>query len=276
MDYMNIVWAVVWFSVLGLGFGLVLAVASKIFAVKVDERVEQIQEKLPGANCGGCGFSGCAALAQAIVDGKAAPTACSAADDDAIAEISKVMGIAAGDRVRMRAQVMCSGTYEHALKKYHYEGAMDCVAAARLGGGDKLCPYGCIGLGSCVDACKFDAISVIDGIAVVDYKKCSGCGMCVNTCPKSIIKLIPFDSKHWVGCASRDKGPVVRKYCDVGCITCRICEKKCESGAISIIDNVAVIDYEKCTGCDACVSACPRKIIWSSNSQGNGLIIKRI
>ena len=273
---MNILMAVVWFAAMGLVLGIVLAIASKIFAVKVDERVEKISDCLPGANCGGCGFSGCSALAQAIVEGKASPTACNAAEDEAIDKISAVMGLSNEGRVRMRAQVMCSGTYEHALKKYVYEGAHDCIAAARLGGGDKLCPNGCIGLGSCAAVCKFDAIHIEDGVAAVDYKKCAGCGVCVVSCPKNIIKLIPYDSRHWVGCASYDKGAAVKKYCDVGCFGCKLCEKACEAGAIKVENNLAVIDYTKCTSCDKCVDACPRKIIWSSESQDSGLIIKRI
>lgn len=276
MDIMNIVWAVVWFAVLGVVLGIVLAIASKIFEVKVDPRIEEISDCLPGANCGGCGFSGCAALAQAIVEGKASPAACNAAEDEAVEKISGIMGISNEGRVRMRAQVMCSGTNEHAMKKYVYEGENNCISAARLGGGDKLCPFGCIGLGSCVSACKFDAISIIDGVAAVDYHKCTGCGACVVTCPKGTIKLIPYDSRHWVGCEAADKGGAVRKYCDVGCIGCKLCEKACEAGAIMVDNNIASIDYSKCTGCDKCVDACPRKIIWSSDSQGDSLIIKRV
>lgn len=276
MDIMNIVWAVVWFAVLGLVLGIILAIASRIFEVKVDPRIEKIQECLPGANCGGCGYSGCAALAQAIVEGNAASTACNAAEDEAIEKISAIMGVSNGDRVRMRAQVICSGTHEYAKKKYIYEGASNCIAAARLGGGDKLCPNGCIGLGSCAEACKFNAIHIENGVAAVDYHKCVGCGVCVVSCPKNIIKLIPYDSKHWIGCASLDKGAQVRKYCDVGCIGCKLCEKACEAGAITVNGNVASIDYSKCTGCDKCVNACPRKIIWSSEKQGNGLLIKRV
>ncbi|MBE6573047.1 MAG: RnfABCDGE type electron transport complex subunit B [Ruminococcaceae bacterium] len=273
---MEILWAVIWFAALGLVLGLILAIASKVFAVKVDERVEQICDILPGANCGGCGYSGCAALAQAIVDGKAEPTACNAAEDSVVGQVAAIMGVKAGDRVRMRAQVMCSGTHDLAGKKYVYDGAKDCIAAARLGGGDKICPNGCIGLGTCADVCKFDAIHVENGVAAVDYKKCTGCGMCVNSCPKNVIKLIPYDAKHWVGCRSVDKGPIVRKYCDVGCIGCRLCEKNCETGAIKIDGFIASIDYDKCNGCDKCVEVCPRKIIWSSTAQENGLIIKRM
>ncbi len=263
----NILYAAMWFAILGGAMGVLLAVASKIFYVKTDERVEEISEILPGANCGGCGYAGCAALAEAIANGEAKTSACVAGDEALAAKIAAIMGVAAEKPVRMRAQVMCSGTAEFAAKKYLYEGAADCYAASKLGGGDKLCPNGCIGLGNCVKACVFDAIEVVNGVAVVDYEKCQACGKCVTTCPKHIIKLIPYDSTHWVGCMSVDKGAVTKKYCEVGCISCRLCEKACSHGAIHVNDFVASIDYEKCVQCGDCVKKCPRKIIWSDKSQ---------
>ena len=187
------------------------------------------------------------------------------------------MGVDAGEQVRMRAQVMCSGTGEYAKKKYIYEGIDDCVAASKIGGGDKMCKNGCIGLGTCVRACPFDAIVVENGVAAVDYSKCKGCGICVSACPKGIIKLIPFDAKHWVGCMSVDDGKNTRKVCDVGCISCKICQKNCPAGAINVDNFVASIDYDKCTGCDICTDKCPRHIIWSGEVQGKlGLVIKRV
>lgn len=257
--------------------GLLLAVAGKAFHVKIDEKVEAIKEYLPGANCGGCGYSGCEALAEAISKGEAKPTACTATGMDEAKKIAEIMGVVAEEAVRMRAQVMCSGTPEYAKKKYVYEGAPDCIAAARMGGGDKLCPNGCIGLGTCVDSCQFDAIKIENGVAAVDYTKCKGCGVCVLACPKKIISLIPFDSYHWVGCMSVEDGKTTRKNCEVGCISCRICEKNCPQGAITVNDLIASIDYSKCSGCDICTSKCPRKIIWSARVQkSDGLVITRI
>lgn len=128
------------------------------------------------------------------------------------------MGVKAEMGERYRAQVMCSGTHEFAQKKYIYKGIADCAAANKLAGGDKLCPNGCIGLGTCAAACKFDAIKIINGVAAVDYDKCKACGACVAVCPKRIIRLIPYDAKYWVGCCSTDKGPVTKSYCEVGCI----------------------------------------------------------
>ncbi len=263
------------FAGLGAFFGAILAIASRIFAVKVDERVPLIVENLPGANCGGCGFSGCAALAEAIARGDAKVEACTVCDSARAKAIGEIMGVAVAEKKRMRAQVMCSGHGGAAKKKYEYSGAPDCIAAERLGGGDKLCPNGCIGLGTCVAACPMGAISVADGVAQVDYKKCEGCGVCVSACPKHIIKLIPFDAAHWVGCMSVENGANTHKQCESGCISCRICEKNCEYGAITVNEFVASIDYSKCVNCGKCVEKCPRHIIWSAHKEKGNLIIVR-
>lgn len=254
-----------WFAAIAAVLGIILAAASKIFFVKTDERIEKIKECLPGANCGGCGYAGCEALACAIAKGEAPVNACNSCSDEDIKNISKIMGISEDIKtVRMRAQVMCSGTKDLAKKKYIYEGVSDCVAANRLSGGDKVCPNGCIGLGTCVAACKFDAIRIINGVAAIDYEKCRSCGACVSACPKKLIRLVPENIPYWVGCMSADKGAITRSYCDAGCIGCKLCEKNCESGAIKVTNNVAEIDYTKCVGCGKCESVCPRKIIWSA------------
>lgn len=274
---MKILLPVLIFIGLGLLMGALLALASKLFAVKKDEKAEAIKECLPGANCGGCGYSGCDAYAAAVSAGDAPVNKCSVGGAEAASKIAQIMGVDAGEQVRMRAQVMCSGTGEYAKKKYIYEGIDDCVAASKIGGGDKMCKNGCIGLGTCVRACPFDAIVVENGVAAVDYSKCKGCGICVSACPKGIIKLIPFDAKHWVGCMSVDDGKNTRKVCDVGCISCKLCQKNCPAGAINVDNFVASIDYDKCTGCDICTDKCPRHIIWSGEVQGKlGLVIKRV
>lgn len=270
----NIIWAVIWFLILGLGFGLVLAFAAKIFAVETDERIEQIIEVLPAANCGGCGFTGCAALAEAVVNGKAKTGGCPVGGAEVAKKVADIMGDTAETGARYRAQVMCSGTSALAKQKYEYQGIGDCISANRLAGGAKSCPNGCLGLGTCIKNCKFGAIKIIGGIAAVDYDKCKACGACVTACPKKIIKLIPFDATHWVGCMSVDKGAVTRKYCDVGCIACKLCEKKCEAAAIKVNDMVASIDYSKCTHCAKCESACPRRVIWSDVSQQREGIVR--
>lgn len=249
------------FIVLGILMGGALYIASKVFAVETDERTAKIIDALPGANCGGCGYAGCAALAEAIVKGEAEVSACPVGGAASAASISDIMGVEFAEKVKLRACIMCFGKTQYVQKKYIYNGISDCVAASKLGGGDKLCPSGCIGLGNCVNKCKFDAISIVDGIAVVDDKKCTGCGECLKACPKSLIKLISSDSKCFVGCMSCDNRKVTSKYCDVGCIGCRICEKNCSYGAVKVNGFIASIDNEKCIGCGVCAEKCPRGII---------------
>lgn len=249
------------FAGMGLIFGVILAVASHIFRVKVDERVPKILEALPGANCGGCGYSGCAALAEAIAKGEAKPGSCNVGGAPVAEKIGEIMGVAVEAPVRRRAQVMCSGTECLAHKKYIYEGAHDCLAAVKLGGGDKMCQSGCIGLGTCVAACSYGAISVIDGVAAVDYKKCEGCGSCVAKCPKHLIELIPYDATYWVGCKTVVSGKETREKCDVGCISCKLCTRVCETGAIRVEGFGAKIEYDKCVSCGKCIEKCPRHII---------------
>lgn len=261
----NILYAFILFASLGLFLGLVLALFSKIFAVKTNPKVEKIAELLPGANCSGCGYTSCHALAEAIENGVAKTNACRVCDAETVSKISEIMGVDPEKTVRMRAQVMCTGTFDKARAKYVYEGPRDCAAAAKLGGGNKACLNGCIGFGTCVSKCNFGAISVIDGVAQIDYAKCMGCGTCVAACPKHIIKLIPYDAAYWVGCMSVDNGRTTMRNCDAGCIGCRICEKNCKTGAITIHDGVAAIDYGKCVGCGVCVINCPRKIIHTGN-----------
>lgn len=253
---------------LGAVMGVILAIASRLFRVEKDEKAEAIALCLPGANCGGCGYTGCSSLAEAIAAGKAKATACTVGGDETAKKIADIMGIAHEKTVRMRAQVMCSGTGLNSKKKYIYKGANDCVSASKIGGGDKLCPNGCLGLGTCVSHCPFNAIKIVNGIASVDHDKCRGCGVCVSFCPKNVIRLIPFDSKQWVGCVSNDAGKTIRSYCDAGCISCRICEKNCESRAITVDGNIARIDYDKCSGCGICAEKCPRGIIYSAEKRG--------
>ena len=258
---MNIVYAVLVLGIMGAIFGLVLAIASKVFAVEVDPRQDEILAVLPGANCGGCGFPGCSGYAAAIVAGTAPMNACAAGGANVAAKIAEIMGVEAGEVERTVAFVRCSGG-PNASKKYEYIGINDCLSASRLQGGGALdCQYGCLGLGTCTTACKFGAISVVDGLARVDHEKCVGCMACAAVCPRKVIVKVPYDANVRVPCSSKDKGAAVRKYCTIGCIGCKVCEKACPHDAIHVVDNVASIDYSKCVGCGACVQKCPRKLI---------------
>jgi electron transport complex protein RnfB len=247
---------------IGLVFGCLLAFASIIFQVKTDERVEKIISVLPGANCGACGYAGCSAFAQAVAKGDAPVNGCAVGKQKVSSQIADIMGTDAVISVEKKvAKVLCNGNCNNAANKYEYYGIEDCVAASRLAGGAKMCPNGCLGLGTCIRHCKFGAISLVDGIAVVDSEKCTSCGMCVQACPKHIIELVPEKNASWVLCSNTEKGAFTRKYCTVGCIGCRMCEKNCPAGAIHVENNYAKIDYTKCIGCGACAEKCPAKAI---------------
>ena len=246
---------------MGLIFGALLSVAAKIFAVEKDERLPLIEECLPGANCGGCGFAGCSAAASAIVKGEAPVSCCPVGGSDAAAKIAEIMGVTAEKSERMTAFVMCSGSGDKAKTKYDVNDYPDCHTANRLSGGMKDCGFGCLGFGSCVEKCKFGAISIQDGVAVVDRDKCTNCGACIAECPRHIIKRVPYAAKAVAACASAAKGKDTRSACTVGCLGCGICAKNCEAGAITVENNCAVIDYSKCIGCGVCQEKCPRDII---------------
>lgn len=246
----------------GILIGFFLGISGEKFKVEVDEREEAILEVLPGNNCGGCGYAGCSGLATAIVKGEAPIGQCPVGGAPVAAKVGKIMGAAAEEREHMVAFVKCAGTCEKANKDYEYTGTEDCVSMAFVpNGGSKSCNYGCLGYGSCVRSCPFDAIHIEDGIAVVDKEACKACGKCVAVCPKHLIELVPYKAKHIVRCSAKEKGKAVTKTCSAGCIACHICEKNCPSDAIHVVDNIAYIDQNKCTGCGICAEKCPKKII---------------
>lgn len=246
---------------LGLIFGMVLAYSSKKFAVKVDERVEAILEILPGANCGGCGFPGCGGLANAIVEGYADLNSCPVGGSDCASKIGEIMGISSESEERQVAKILCKGNCQSAKNKYEYEGIQDCKSASMLNSGPKDCRFGCLGLGTCKEYCKFDAISIIDGLAIIDEEKCVMCGKCIEVCPKSIIGRKPASKKVVVECSSKDFGKTVKEKCSAGCIGCGLCQKACLFGAIEFENKIAKINYKKCVECMECVRKCPTKVI---------------
>ena len=249
---------------MSLLFGAGLAFASQKFAIETDPREEQVREVLPGANCGACGFPGCDGYAAAVVAGNAPVTSCPVGGAGVAEQIGEIMGLEAGALQRKVAQVLCAGDCDNAVQKYRYQGIEDCVAASMLANGPKECSYGCLGLGTCVRACPFDAIHINDqGIAVVDGDKCTACEKCVVACPKHIIEMIPDSSQVQVMCMSEDKGKDVKKACKVGCIACGICEKACNFDAIKVENNIARIDYDKCVSCMVCAEKCPTKAIYA-------------
>lgn len=248
----------------GIGFALsmILVVADKKLAVKEDPRVEEALKALPGANCGACGFAGCTAYAAALVEGKISVNDCKPGGEDAVRKLEQILGLEAGVTEKpKKARVFCSGGLKEALRNRIYTGVRTCEAA-HVVGGEKACLYSCIGFGDCVHACPFDAISMDDnGLPLIDLRKCTGCGECVPACPRNIIGLTDYEEFVHVYCSSLDRGPVVRKICSAGCIACKLCEKDDDTGAVKVVDNLAVIDYSVHNAPVKSVGRCPTKVI---------------
>ncbi|MBQ9742365.1 MAG: RnfABCDGE type electron transport complex subunit B [Ruminococcus sp.] len=256
MDFSMILPAVLIVSGIGLIIGLVLAIASAVMAVPTDEVVEAITEALPGANCGACGYSGCAGYAKALKEGKAKLGVCSPGGDEAVMAISEILGVEATSVCRTVALVHCMGSCDNTDTRMDYQGISSCAAAAALHGGNSSCSFGCLGLGDCEKVCPYGAITVCNGVARVDSSLCKGCSLCIASCPKHIISLTTDVRQGVVRCSNTDKGAQARKVCKVACIGCKRCEKVCEAGAITVTNFKAVVDGAKCNGCGACVEAC--------------------
>lgn len=260
---MSVVYPVVILGSMGLLFGLLLSIASKVFAVYVDPLVGNILGVLPGANCGACGFPGCEGLANAIANGKAPCNACTIGGNSVAQKVATLMGQDAQEVEKMVAVVKCNGTCANAKNKYTYHGYNDCRYVNQIGGGNKSCFYGCLGCGTCKDVCPFDAITMVDGVAFILKDKCKACNKCIEICPKKLIELMPYKRHTVVKCNSLDKGKTVKENCAVGCIGCKMCEKKCPKEAITVTNSLAHIDYLKCVDCNMCVKVCPQKTIIS-------------
>jgi Na+-translocating ferredoxin:NAD+ oxidoreductase RNF subunit RnfB len=249
---------------LGILLGLGLAFAARLLAVRRDERVEAIEKALPGANCGACGFAGCAAYAAQIVGGEVALDLCTVGGAEVAKQVARIMGVeyqgsAAGKRV---PQVHCRGGQGTAERAFNYSGVEDCVALFALFGGNKICKYGCLGLGTCMRVCPVDAIYYdAEGLVWVNKEICISCGQCVKICPTGVMQWLPYEADYLVVCSSKDKGALVRKYCKVGCIACKICEKKSPEGGYKVEDNLSRIDFAAAGDRKAGADACPTKCI---------------
>ena len=263
--------AVLVLGLTGLVLGLVLYAVSRKFKVEEDPRVGQIAELLPGANCGGCGFPGCAAFAEACVKSESMDgLKCSVCKSEVMQQIAAITGHAVEVGVEKVAVVRCAGSCANRPATRVYDGAKSCAAAALMNGGATGCFFGCLGCGDCIKACKFDAIRMDaeTGLPVVDQDKCTACGACAKACPRNIIELRnknKLDRRVYVSCVNKDKGPVAKKACAVACIGCGKCVKACPFEAITLENNLAYIDFEKCRLCRKCVDECPQHTILAVN-----------
>ena len=265
---MEIIIAALVLGIMGLVFGLVLTATSKIFAVPSNPQRDAVREALPGANCGGCGFPGCDGCADAIAAGKAPADACPVCSAEAKAKIAEIMGAEIPDASNRKiARVLCQGDCESAKQKFEYQGIQDCNAACTVGDGYKSCKFACLGLGTCAKgpvtmkacktgcigcqkcakACKFEAITMVNNLPVIDYDKCRSCQMCAEVCPTGAIKAL--------------KPRQVAEIDQNGCIGCTICAKNCQFGAIEGSLKQPHKVNAACTGCGVCASKCPKKVI---------------
>lgn len=262
MDLKLVAYSVASLSGLGLLFGAGLAFASQKFAVDVDPRVTQVNDALPAANCGGCGYPGCMAFANAVVLGQAPVNGCPVGGSECADAVAAIMGVDPGASEPQVAKVMCTGELGVCKEEFTYHGIDSCLAADMISGGSKACQFGCIGFGSCADICPFDAIVIKDNhLAHIDPDKCVACGKCIDICPKHVISMVPKDQLVTVVCSNLEKGGFVKKNCSEACIACGICERACPFDAIEVKDNLARIDYNKCTNCMICAEKCPTKAI---------------
>ncbi len=273
---MNIASAVILCTIVGAVGAIILVAAAKFMAVEEDPRIEEVASCLAGANCGGCGYAGCADYAKAVVMDGVPCDKCAPGGPKAAAAIAKIMGGEAS-AVEKKAVVQCQGSSEHCKPAYDYKGIQTCAAAAALYGGPKACSFACIGLGDCTKVCKFDAIHIVDGVAKVDKDKCTGCGACANICPKKVIMIdVGGPRKPVVMCSNQDKGAVANKLCTTSCIACGMCERTCKFDAIHVIDNVARVDYDKCKGCGRCIGACSFDAIYALCDSANEMLDRKM
>ena len=259
-------------TMLGLGtlFAVILLIASEKLKVKKDPKVEQILESLPKIDCGGCGYAGCASYAKAVANNPSLIGKCAPGGDAVCEKIAKILNLQiSGGGHLLRPIIHCRAHTEDKTFRGKYKGIGTCLAANALAN-VQACKFGCLGFGDCVDACKFEALKIVDGLATVDYKKCTGCSACVSACPRDLIEMIPFSQENMmtVACSSQESGKNTRQMCKVGCIGCGLCVK--QSDLFTVENNCAKVDYKKYTPSKATETAeaietamekCPTKVI---------------
>ena len=266
-----IIYAIVAMSVAGLVLSLILYIVAQKFKVIEDPRIDQVAEVLPGANCGGCGFAGCKALAEAIVKaGNLEGKNCPVGGASVMTQVGEIMGLSTAESEPMIAVIRCNGGSCNTKRKVEYDGVMDCVSANQNFSSEGGCSFGCLGLGTCVSVCKFDAIHINPDTQLPEVveDKCVACGACVKACPRIVIELRNKNKNSrrvFVSCINKEKGATAKKNCDVACIGCGKCEKECKFDAITIENNLSYIDFNKCKLCRKCVAVCPTGAIHAVN-----------
>ena len=263
--------AVVTLGAIGAGSAAILYFVGRKFHVEEDPRIEEVQEALPAANCGGCGFPGCASFANACVKAETLDDLyCPVGGQETMNKVAEILGKTAVVAAKKIAVVRCGGSCDERPRLNLYDGAPNCAIAAALYGGDTGCSFGCLGLGDCVESCTFDAIHInpVTMLPEVEEDKCTACGACVKACPKNIIELRkqgPKSRRIYVNCVNKDKGASAKKACNVACIGCSKCQQVCPFEAITIENNLAFIIDDRCRLCRKCVSACPTNSILELN-----------
>jgi Na+-translocating ferredoxin:NAD+ oxidoreductase RNF subunit RnfB len=259
----TVIIAVIVSFILAFVIGVLLGFFKKIFAVPVDEKAQMIRNVLPGANCGACGYPGCDGFAAACAAGTAPADGCAAGGVKTAQAVAKVLGVKvdAEDHVVVLA---CRGCKDNCIPRGFYNGVKNCAAAHQAVNGTKMCQWGCVGFGDCIESCRFDALSMgDDGLPHVDTKKCTGCGMCIKTCPMHLFFKVPVSRKGAVAlCSNRNENKaMVLKTCKAGCIKCGKCERSCDKGAIKVTNGIPVVNYELCNSCGKCVEGCPTHVL---------------
>lgn len=276
----TIVYTIATLSIIGTFAAVILYFVAQKFKVFEDPRIDEVEEALPSANCGGCGYAGCRAFAEACVKADSlSDLNCPVGGNETMGSVATILGLEATKKDPRVAYIRCNGTCDHRPKTSNFDGATTCSIASSVYSGESDCEYGCLGYGDCYDACDFDAIDLRAGMGVplILDDKCVACGACVDACPKNLIELrkkFPKNRKIVVSCMNEAKGGVARKACKVACIGCSKCEKECKFDAITIVNNLAFIDSDKCKLCRKCVSVCPTSAITELNFPPRKIIVE--
>ena len=253
--------AVTSLGAVALALGVIIHYVSKKFHVEEDPTVMLVNEILPGVNCGACGYPSCGQFAEVLVETRDSGMSCPVGGSDLAAKLGKTLGITMAEPKPQVAVVLCQGNNDNARQTAEYLGIQDCWAATQAFAGPKQCRYSCLGLGSCIAFCDFDAMRLENGLIVIDKDLCTGCEACISACPTGVLVMQEKKAERYViACNSHDKGGITKKACDAGCIACQKCVRVCEDDAIVIDNFLAQIVQEKCTACGKCIEVCPAKV----------------